>query len=53
MTSATAVSAIGSTLGSQFVAHEMACTGTTMSTAGKDADVINEIIFIRQGIVNS
>jgi hypothetical protein len=29
----------------------MACSGTTMSTAGKDADVIDEIIFIRQGTV--
>lgn len=53
MSAATAIATIGTAFGSEFIAHKMFGAGTTMSTTAEDADIIDEIIFLRHGSIKT
>ena len=42
-----AISTVGSPFGGKLVAHKMAHPGTSMTAAGKNADIVNKIISFR------
>jgi hypothetical protein len=47
MTTSAAITSIGSTFSSEFIAHKVSSTSATMAAAAKYSDVINKIISFR------
>jgi hypothetical protein len=47
MSTTTTITAIGATHSSKFVTQKMPAAGTTVATAAKDANLIDEICFLQ------